>query len=91
MAGVKRLMREGFVKPDGVDEVPESPVVQMNIKANLRWILGCTMGSDGGFDFRRQELALLVGRAVSDIDDAAVVPSFYSSVADDDGFMRQCM
>jgi hypothetical protein len=64
--------------------------MEMNTMANrLRWILDCTMGSIGDFEFRRQELALLAGKVVSDIDDDAVVASFYGSVANDDGFMRQ--
>jgi hypothetical protein len=72
------------------DEVSESLIMDMNTKANrLRWILDCTMGSVGDFEFRRQELALLAGKSVSDIDDDAVVDSFYGSVANNDGFMRQ--
>lgn len=74
------------------EDVPETLIMEMNTMANrLRWILDCTMGSAGDFEFRRQELALLAGKAVGDIDDAAVVASFYHSVADDDGFMRLYM
>jgi hypothetical protein len=72
------------------DEVPESLIIEMNTMANrLRWILDCTMGSVGDFEFRRVELALLAGKAAIDIDDDAVVASFFGSVANDDGFMRQ--
>jgi hypothetical protein len=72
------------------DDVSESQIMELNTMANrLRWILDCTMGSVGDFEFRRQELALLASKIVSDIDDAAVVESFYRSVADDEGFMRQ--
>ncbi len=72
------------------DDVPHSVISEMNTMANrLRWILDCTMGSIGDFEFRRQELALLAGKDLGEIDDNAVVASFYGSVADDDGFMRQ--
>ena len=88
---IKELAVKQGLAPSA-DEVSESQVADLNTMANrLRWILDCTMGSVGDFEFRKQELALLAGRAVSDIDDAAVVASFYGSVADDDGFMRQYM
>jgi hypothetical protein len=81
---------QGAVK--AAEEVSEDVVARMNTMPNrLRWILDCTMGSVGDFEYRRQEMALLSGRPASDIDDDAVVASFYNSVADEDGFMRQYM
>jgi hypothetical protein len=86
---IKELAVKQGVAPNA-DEVNEDQIIQLNTMANrLRWILDCTMGSVGDFEFRRQELALLAGSAVSDISDEAVVASFYGSVADEDGFMRQ--
>jgi hypothetical protein len=72
------------------DGVTESQIMEMNtMESRLRWILDCTMGSLGDFEFRRQELAILSSKQSNDIDDAAVVASFYGSVSDSDGFMRQ--
>ena len=99
MTGVCRDCRQ-FIKEAAVaqgrapslDEVSESLILEMNTMATrLRWILHCTMGSQQDFEFRRRELALLAGKTVDDIDDDAVVFSFYHSVADADGFMRQYM
>ncbi len=70
----------------------EDSVQSLNTMANrLRWILDCTMGSVGDFEYRRSELALLEGKSRGDVPDADVVASFYNSVADADGFMRQCV
>jgi hypothetical protein len=75
---------------ESADGASEDAVQVLNTMANrLRWILDCTMGSVGDFEYRRSELALLSHRATSDISDEEVVSSFYNSVADADGFMRQ--
>jgi hypothetical protein len=99
MTGVCRVYRlfiqELAVKQglaSSIDKVHDSTITQLNTMPNrLRWILGCTMGSYGDFEFRRQELALLGGKSVGEIDDDSVVSSFYGSVADTNGFMRQYM
>lgn len=76
------------------EEVTDDVITLLNTMPNrLRWILDCTMGSVGDFEYRRKEMAMLSeGRlSVGDIDDDAVVASFYESVAHEDGFMRQYM
>ncbi len=81
-------MQQGMAA--SVDEASEDMVQALNTMANrLRWILDCTMGSVGDFEFRRNELALLSDREASDVSDDDVVASFYKSVADADGFMRR--
>ena len=86
---IKELAVKQGVAPTA-DEVPEDKIMELNTMANrLRWILDCTMGSVGDFEFRRQELALLSGKALGEISDDAVVASFYGSVADENGFMRE--
>ncbi len=72
-------------------EVADDIVERMNTMPNrLRWILDCTMGSVGDFEYRRNEMAMLSGTSARDIDDDAVVASFYDSVASEQGFMREC-
>ncbi|CAJ1356706.1 unnamed protein product [Effrenium voratum] len=60
-------------------------------KANLmRYHLKYDMGSDGEFDFRRQELAHMTGRHVSQVSDDEVMQSYEDSVAEG-GVMREYM
>ncbi len=83
---------QGAVK--SAEEVTDDVIALVNTMPNrLRWILDCTMGSVGDFEYRRNELVMLSEGKLSmaDIDDDAVVASFYDSVAKEDGFMRQYM
>jgi len=61
---------------------------ELNSRANrLRWILDCTMGSQGDFERRRSELAALARNEPSAISDEEVVKSYVESVRDG-GVMR---
>jgi len=58
-------------------------------KANLmRYHLKYDMGADGEFEFRRQELAHLSSRSISEVYDEEVVKSYEDSVAEG-GVMRE--
>jgi len=60
-----------------------------NTKANkLRYMLKHDMGSDGDFEFRRQELAIMTARRLEDISDDEVADS-YSELAAEGGAMRE--
>lgn len=71
-------------KHKGVAEgkpLPQSVWAELNGRANrLRWILDCTMGSQGDFERRRTELAIIGGCEPSAITDDAVVASYLDSV-----------
>ncbi|ETV95840.1 hypothetical protein H310_10884 [Aphanomyces invadans] len=69
--------------------VTEVDLTSVNTPVNrIKWILACTMGSDGDFERRRSELAFLRGCAADEsISDDDVLRSFRSSV-DDGGIVR---
>lgn len=71
-------------KLSGVAEgapLPPQAWAELNTKANrLRWILDFTMGAQGDFERRREELKRL--QRVSDISDDQVVASYLEAVSD---------
>ena len=56
----------------------------------VRWMLTHTMGADGEFERRQQELALLCGRSAEEVPEDEVARSFVESVQEG-GFMRRLL
>jgi len=48
--------------------------------STLKWILACTMGANTAFEFRRDELAHIEGKARDEVTDDNVLESFRASV-----------
>eukprot|EP00051_Salpingoeca_urceolata_P002000 m.46015 g.46015 ORF g.46015 m.46015 type:complete len:681 (+) comp11823_c0_seq3:72-2114(+) len=89
VAEAKRVTPAAFVRkvalkalglpPDTDEDVDLTP---FNTKANrVRWMLKETMGSDGDFERRAEELAIMGDKPVSDVTENEVVASFLNSVA----------
>eukprot|EP00434_Breviolum_minutum_P023232 symbB.v1.2.020490.t1/scaffold1730.1/size104407/3 len=76
----------------GVESVPLEEIRERYCtKANLlRYHLKYDMGSDGDFEFRRQELAHMTERQVDEITDEEVMQSYEDSVAEG-GVIREYM
>ncbi|CAE7785531.1 ERF1 [Symbiodinium sp. CCMP2592] len=70
------------------DHLTHEEIRHFCTKSNLmRYHLKYDMGSDGEFEFRRQELAHMSERNVAEVSDEEVVKSYEDSVAED-GVMR---
>jgi len=84
-------VRRVAAEAEGVAESQVSGVMlaKHNTKANkVRYMLKHDMGSDGDFEFRRDELAMMKGVEASEVSDEAVVASYESWVAEG-GSMRE--
>lgn len=72
-----------------IDDLSEKQIRRHCTKANkMRYHLKFDMGSDGEFEFRRQELAIILDRDIKDISDDEVMVSYEDSL-EDGGVMRE--
>jgi len=86
-----QFLTELAAQEEGVEQgqVTQDMVRRRNTKANkLRFMLKHDMGSDGEFEFRRDELAHLRGVSLSQVTDEEVVESYEASLRPG-GWMRE--
>ena len=63
-------------------DVTEEEFRRHNTKAvRLRWMLDCTMGAQGDFERRKEELAIISQKTRAEISDNDVVQSFLEGIS----------